>query len=214
MKPFEQQNYYEILDIKPDVLPFEIRRAYKATLDLYSSNSITTYSFFSEEERNTILSRIKEAFGALINHESRSEYDKSLITAGELEEGSRYQDTSQRPIQLFDSEKGQGPKNGTSANFKPLQPRPAPTHKVNAILEQDVLTGKDLESIRAELGMSLEEVSQKTKIRVPLLRAIEEDQFDELPSRFHLKCFLKCYAECLCDGSQEIIAKYMKRIKP
>jgi curved DNA-binding protein CbpA len=214
MKPFEQQDYYEILDIKPDVLPFEIRKAYKAALELYSSDSIATYSFFSEEERNKIISRLKEAFNALIDHQSRSEYDKGLIMAGELEECSRYKKNSPRPVQLLDSKSSRGSKSGISADLKPTKPRPAPTQKVIAILAQNVLTGNDLKSIRAELGLSLEEITQKTKIRPYLLRAIEEDQFDKLPSRFHLKSFLHSHAQCLCEEPQAVVAKYMKRINP
>ena len=58
MKPFEEQNYYEVLEVSPNALPLEIRRAYKKSFALYQDDSIASYSFFSGEERQEILSRI------------------------------------------------------------------------------------------------------------------------------------------------------------
>jgi hypothetical protein len=56
MKPFREQNYYELLEIPPDASPLEIRRAYKRVFELYQDESIVSYSFFSKEERQEILS--------------------------------------------------------------------------------------------------------------------------------------------------------------
>jgi hypothetical protein len=46
MKPFREQNYYELLEILPDASPLEIRRAYKRVFELYQDESIVSYSFF------------------------------------------------------------------------------------------------------------------------------------------------------------------------
>ena len=93
MKPFKEQNYYEVLDISPDALPLEIRRAYKKSFTLYQDDSIASYSFFSEEERQEILSRIEQAYLTLINPEARMAYDLDLIASGLLEEEQTFRDT-------------------------------------------------------------------------------------------------------------------------
>ena len=77
MKNFEELHYYEILDIPVNASPFEIRRAYKNALEVYSENSLLTYSLLSKEERINILSRIKEAHDTLIDRTKRAEYDES-----------------------------------------------------------------------------------------------------------------------------------------
>ena len=90
MKPFHEQNHYELLDLPPDASPLEIRRAYKNTLELYRDDSIVSYSFFSPEERKHIISCLEEAYLTLINPESRGQYDSRLIEIGILEEGKQH----------------------------------------------------------------------------------------------------------------------------
>ena len=46
-KDFDELNYYEMLDIKPDATALEIRSAYNAALQMYQSDSLVSYSFFS-----------------------------------------------------------------------------------------------------------------------------------------------------------------------
>jgi cytoskeletal protein RodZ len=76
-----------------------------------------------------------------------------------------------------------------------------------------VLTGYDLKKIRTELGVSLGEITHQTKVRPDFLRFIEQDQFDKLPSRLHLRSFLKAYVQCLhLQDPQAVVSKYMRRI--
>jgi len=53
-KKFAKLNYYEMLDLKPEATFFEIRHAYNAALQIYKDDSLTSYSFFSPEERKEI----------------------------------------------------------------------------------------------------------------------------------------------------------------
>lgn len=214
MKRFDQQNHYEVFELPPDATPFEIRQAYKAGVELYGDDAMATYSFFSESERKKILCRLEEAFVTLINEKARAEYDQTLIRSGELEESMQYKGVSKKPIPLFKLKSSRGIKPAASGLSKPEPSEPAVTPLVHAILSHHVLTGNDLKRIRSELGVSLERVAQETKVRIALLRSIEEDQFDELPSRFHLEGFLKSYAQCLRLDPQAVARKYMQRIQP
>lgn len=214
MKPFEQQNHYEVFDLPPDATPFEIRQAYKAGLELYGDEAMATYSFFSESERKQILCRLEEAFVTLMNQKSRAEYDQTLMGRGELEEGARFTGASKKPIPLFELKSSRGTKHVTSAPSRPKPLEPAVTPLIHEILAHHELTGNDLRNIRTELRVSLERIAQETKVRIALLRSIEEDKFDELPSRFHLRAFLKSYAQCLRLDPQVVATKYMQRIQP
>ena len=213
MKPFEEQNHYEILDISPDVTPFEIRHAYRTALQTYENGSLATYSFFSEDERNKVLARLEEAFSTLINEETRSEYDRMLIKLGVIEEKSRYKKAARKPIPIFDLKHTKATASTTSAISEKLKSKATAGQIFNEILAQDVLTGMDLKKMRIELGLSLEEIADQTKVQISLLRCIEEDLFDQLPSMFHLRSFLKSYVQCLHIDTESVINRYMKRFK-
>lgn len=53
--------------------------------------------------------------------------------------------------------------------------------------------GKQLKQIRESKGISLEEISQKTHIRLAYLKAIEADDFEALPSKTQTRGFLRLY---------------------
>ena len=57
--------------------------------------------------------------------------------------------------------------------------------------------GRRLKQIRESKGISLEEIAQQTRIRMEYLQAIEIDDIEALPSRTHLRGFLRLYAHVL-----------------
>ena len=208
MRPLGEFTHYEILDLPAEATPFEIRRAYKRALELYSEDSLAIYSLFSPGERKEILARLDEAFATLINERSRYEYDQGLIRQGALKEGSQYRGVGKR-VASVDSE--------SSANLAshPEEEKPQAEENpvVKEILSREALTGMDLKRLRMELGVSLEHIAEWTKIRPGMLRCIEEDRFYELPSRLHLKSFLKAYVQYLHLNPESVVGRYMKRIE-
>ena len=62
----------------------------------------------------------------------------------------------------------------------------------NTSMEQTL--GKQLKQIREEQGLSLEAISQKTRISLFYLNAIESGDVESLPSRTHMRGFLRLYA--------------------
>jgi len=85
MKKFEELNFYEVLEVPFSASDFEIRQAYKEALSVYSEDSLVTYSFFTDEERERILKKIEEAFLTLIDDRKRGQYDKFLVDTGRVE---------------------------------------------------------------------------------------------------------------------------------
>lgn len=78
MKRFEEQNYYEMLEIAFDASSNEIDRAYKNAVAIYSEDSLLTYSLFTSDEREAILKKLEEAYNTLIDDTRRRYYDKRL----------------------------------------------------------------------------------------------------------------------------------------
>jgi len=208
MTLFKKQNYYERLEIEPSASPFEICQAYRGALQIYGDESLASYSFFSETERKKILALLDEAFSTLVNEQARGEYDQHLIRIGGLQEECCYKNVMKEPVPIFAK---------LQSRAVPLtaevRPDPSSNPNLQNLLAQEVLAGKDLQQIRIELGLSLEQIAARTKVRMVFLQDIEEDQFDKLPSRFHLKSFLTQYVQCLQIDTASIVERYMKRIR-
>ena len=54
--------------------------------------------------------------------------------------------------------------------------------------------GEVLRLARTNQGLTLEELQKKTEIQLDMLKAMEADDFDQLPSPFYTRSFLKKYA--------------------
>ena len=68
--------------------------------------------------------------------------------------------------------------------------------------------GRYLESIRFEKGISLEEISNETKIRMDTLLLIEKDDLAGLPVEVYVKGFLRAYAKALGADEEEAVRRY------
>jgi cytoskeletal protein RodZ len=67
---------------------------------------------------------------------------------------------------------------------------------------------------RHQLGLKIEEIAEDIKIRADYLRAIEQEDFDSLPTPQYTRLFLKSYAERLGLNVSEIYAIYDLHHRP
>jgi cytoskeletal protein RodZ len=67
---------------------------------------------------------------------------------------------------------------------------------------------QNLKSIRESLSLSLEDLYQKTRIRVAYLQAIENKEFDLLPVPVYARNFIKIYAKALKIDSEPLRREY------
>lgn len=70
--------------------------------------------------------------------------------------------------------------------------------------------GNEIRERREEKGLSLEEVGEKTKIKISYLEAIEEGSWGKLPGEVYLRGFLRTYSTLLGLDGQRIISEYEK----
>lgn len=68
--------------------------------------------------------------------------------------------------------------------------------------------GKNLKEKRKELGLTIEEAEEQTKIRKKYLRALEEDEYNEIPGLVYAKAFLKTYSSYLGLDQEEILEEF------
>lgn len=78
--------------------------------------------------------------------------------------------------------------------------------------------GEILKSERVKKGLSLEDVSQKTKIQVAFLQAIEERNYHKLPSSSYAKGLVRNYAQSLGLNIEKVLAffrrEYEEKVPP
>jgi cytoskeletal protein RodZ len=68
-----------------------------------------------------------------------------------------------------------------------------------------------LASLRRSKGISLEEIAQRTKLRVTLLKAIEDGDFDALPGGIYNISYLRQFAREIGVDESSVIQLYRNR---
>lgn len=211
-KDFNQLNYYEMLDLQPNAVPYEIRHAYNAAMQLYQPGSLVSYSFFSEKERREILALIEKAYQTLINDQLRKEYDDELVRRGEIDAKEETAPEVKKPVSVFHISRGPTART-VFVSSDALKDRISQSQVIKDILAQSALSGQDLKQIRTELGLTIEQIAEETKIRVNHIQSIEEGQAQNLPPAVFLKGFVKSYLKCLgLESVDELSARYMNTV--
>ncbi|MEI7636623.1 MAG: helix-turn-helix domain-containing protein [Syntrophus sp. (in: bacteria)] len=210
MKLYKEKNYYELLEIYPEVSSTEIRHAYKKFFDLYQDESIATYSFFSEKERLEVLSSLEKAYLTLIDPESREVYDRNLFELGGLKEERKHSNHKKNPSSIFDFKKTHLQGLQTLRNPEQLKYLSSQNLVIQNILEQNTIPGSDIKKIRTELNITLEEIAETTRVRIEMLRIIEEDNQKLFLPMVYMTGFLKSYARYLQIDENIIVNGFIK----
>jgi len=210
MKKFEDLSYYEILDIPASASSYEIREAYKEALSIYNEDSLTTYTLFTDSERDRILEKVEEAFLTLIDEKKRSDYDRMLVDSGKMDEHILHGKRLQKPAQLL-ADNRVFYSNAISHMVKKKIEENHVQEMASDILSKELISGSDLKRLREAIGINLQEVFEITRVSVSVLDAIEGGQCQRLPPII-LKNFLKQYAKVLQVDSERIVKGYTNYI--
>lgn len=211
MKKFEDLSFYEILEIPVGASSYEIREAYKEALSIYNEDSLTTYSLFTDDERDKIREKVEEAFLTLIDELKRADYDRMLVDSGKLDEQILHGKERGKPAQLFPDNKVTYSNAVSNMVRKKIEERDV-EDIASEILSQERICGSDLKRLREAIGIKQEEVFEITRITVSVLDAIENDQVESLPPLIYLKNFLKQYAEILQVDSEKVVEGYRRHM--
>ncbi|MCI0527209.1 MAG: DUF4115 domain-containing protein [Nitrospira sp.] len=72
--------------------------------------------------------------------------------------------------------------------------------------------GEFLQQIRQQRGITLEQAASQTKISLRMLRALEQNDFTQIPSEVFVKGFVRSYARFLGLDEREVIRRYRESI--
>jgi flagellar biosynthesis protein FlhG len=183
---------YDVLWTHPGASDEELRRAYKRQRDIYQSSSLPLTSLLTEAELKAELARIEEAHETLLDPIRRRAYDLSSFPAQE-------QPKPERDV-MIDS--------ALAAERALL--RQELVREVNAETE---FTGSLLRKVRESQGVEIDEISGHTKISPAHLRAIEAEDFANLPALVYTRGFVQQIAKYLKLDPAQVTRTYLRRMR-
>jgi flagellar biosynthesis protein FlhG len=209
LKLFEESNHYELLGIPETASLFKIRGAYRETMAIYDENSLATYSLFTAEEKKTVQKKIESAFRVLDDTKNRTAYDQALLPGKDDQPPLPGARQKKKTAPIF-NKAGRISINELNRIISGKQKNPAVMELSHEIVSKDLVSGDDLKKIRNLMKIKLEDVFEAARISVSVLTAIEENRYDDLPSKVYLKNFIKSYATILQIHPQKIATGYLK----
>jgi cytoskeletal protein RodZ len=72
----------------------------------------------------------------------------------------------------------------------------------------------DLNTVRGKKGVSLQDISQATKIRVHYLEAIETGEFAKLPGGIYSVSYIRQYARAIDYNESELLDRFYQTMEP
>lgn len=229
---FSYENYYELLDIPRHASLEEIQRAYQKARALYSPDSPAIYSMFSEEEARDLVKVIDQAFQTLSNPQARSEYDLSI--SGERSDDIEASDTDDI-YGLSGESTMETPVAQVPQVDPPQEVVPAPTpatqvasestgttrfgsytknEEVEFYIQNEVnIDGEFLKTVREYKQIEIDQISSFTKIGAHHIRAIESNNYSELPPVVFTKGFIRQIAGLLGLDQKHCADSYINLMK-
>jgi flagellar biosynthesis protein FlhG len=189
--PTAEQNLYELLEIYPGASEEDVRRALKRVRDWFGADGLAVRGACTDEERQGYQQLAAEAHGRLLDRSRRREYDRSHFPDG-------FRPAAEHAPGIRDSAAG-----AVTASRDSLP---------EVVLESDrIVDGAFLGKIRRERGVELEDISNRAKISISYLCAIEEERFDDLPAPVFVRGFVTEFARYLKVDSGRAVADFMAK---
>lgn len=182
-------NLYEFLEVEPFTTEEEIRKSYKGLQLRFNPDAMIVYGLFERTEAKELLEDLRQVYETLLDPTKKQEYDAKHYPEGEPPRSNR-----------------NTPKNAFTSRMRPL----VPPDIAEEFLQDRFLNGKALSDLRDLQHISLEEISERTKIQLYYLQAIEKEDFESLPAEVYVKGFLKQVAQVLSVPTDRLLSEYLQ----
>jgi flagellar biosynthesis protein FlhG len=203
-RPTEEQTLYEMLELDPGASDEEIRRAHRRAREMYAPESMAIAGLYSPVALETVQRRLEDAYDTLLDAERRHAYDLELFPSGVP---ARRGTPSPAPS---------APMSGATtpaAGLSPSENLPTPELPEPIITPETELTGPLLRRIREARGITLADISARTKVGASHLRAIEEERWEAMPAEVYLRGFLVEFARYLRLEPTQLAQSYLQRYR-
>ena len=204
METCTRYNYYDVLELSPLSPQHEITEAYIRAKSTYSGENPAIYTVFSTEEARELLSLVEEAYSVLGNKVLRGLYDEKLgqgnVTISNSTSDALKAESKSRTLQ------NQVPKK--VVNFK--LDYPVDLEFEEKITNMSDWTGQLIRQVREYKQVSLEKMSEITKISSFYLQAIETMDKDHLPAKVFVRGYVSQICKTLSLQEKVVCESYMK----
>ena len=200
---------YDILELTPDATPQEIRSAYLRLKSAYGKDNIAHYSVFSREETEQMLQNVENAYLTLSNPEKRRSYDQNQGLTG-----GAPQDVAAPGHLSFQNSSAL-----TSMTLKATVSAPVQTSEPHSsdldsiVSNEQSWSGPAIRRIREAKRITLEDLSDYTRISRAYLNALEEENFPRLPAQVYVRGFLQQVSKRLKLPAEQVTKQYLERMK-
>lgn len=215
---FEGKTFYDILEIPSDASPHEIKVAYEKAKNTYSPSSPALYTIFSEEETQELNRILEMAYNVLSHPGRRIEYDKSVseyLAQRRVDLiGNETNNTDGSKSSLSENSSASG-NNGIDYQNEPTKQSAFGRYVLDESFEAKInnasdIDGNFLQKVRHYKNITLDQLSEKSKISKTYILAIESHDFDSLPARVFVRGFVVQIAKLLDLDEQKVANMYMK----
>lgn len=183
---------YDVLLTHRGAADDELRRAYRRQRDIYKEGSLPLTSLLKNADLPKAQALIDEAHDTLLDALRRRAYDVSTFP----EQG--------------EPTRAPNPELDVALEAERAMLRDELAQEVKA---ETVFTGPLLRKVRESQGIDLKDISQRTKISVTYLAALEDERFADLPAFVYLRGFVTELAKYLKLDVMQVSRTYLKRYR-
>lgn len=206
---FEGKTFYDILDIPSNASPHEVKTAYEKAKVTYSPSSPALYTIFSEEETQELNQLLETAYNVLSHPDRRIEYDKSINLSPD-----QTHSYSPQKHETLSTSSSMHQSSGSSSN-EPRGFSQFGSYVIDESFEEKIKTTTDfdglfLQKVRHYKNITLDQLSEKSKISKTYILAVESHDFESLPARVFVRGFVVQLAKLLDLDDQKVADSYMK----
>ncbi|MBU6153465.1 MAG: helix-turn-helix domain-containing protein [Bdellovibrionales bacterium] len=238
----EPLSLYDILELTPDATPQEIRSAYLRLKSAYGKDNIAHYSVFSRDETEQMLQNVENAYMVLSNPEKRRSYDENqgfrapnttqsldLFGSPTPSAMSSAQLAGMTSVSITTSPTASGREFQDPFTITPspiATPTPSSTiqnlqNSLDSVMNdidhvirtEQMWSGPAIRRIREAKRISLEDLSDYTRISRSYLHALEEENYGKLPAVVYVRGFLQQVSRRLKLPHDLVSRQYLDRMR-
>lgn len=214
-------SHYEILNVDANATRLMIREAYLRLKNLYSNGGDGLYGMAGEADLSRHLAELEEAFEVLNDDTRRADYDRKL-------KGTEVTPPANDWHPEADLWKPVAPATGgcdiiqtSRSTLKVTRTHANGSHNdelqakfAGILADGDLGDGSILVQLREIVGVSQNEIQERTKISLEYIRGMENNLFDRLPQVVYVKGFMRSYLRYLnVPNLEKIVTAYAARLE-
>lgn len=187
-------SHYDLLEVAPSASFEDIRRGNRRIRDIYGAESIAIAGLYDPAGLEAVHRRLDLAYTTLMDAAKRKEYDTELYPEGIPMPPAALPTAA--PVDVRERE--------AAAATRPPMPDLGPRVE---------FSGPTLRQVREAAGIELRELSERSKIGMSYLAALEAEHWDKLPAPVYVRGFLVEYARILGLDAARVKDTYLERYR-